>query len=198
MGLDFGQTLPLLDLFDHPSDRFAQGLAQHGPTGLADGHQACLSPSLHTVVPQLCHQSAVRQEDEIHMPCLALTFPELTLAHTQMLLPVPMEGLCSCPAFAIGLEDAMHFPISPVGDQNLARLRITLPFPQHHDPHSMCDTWNADTLGEIPLLLAIHSGLAPTQRSQLRFDPLAGLPVLAIHRDGSIELQITDISALQA
>ena len=62
----------------------------------------------------------------------------------------------------------------------------------------MRDTRNADTLGEVPLLLAIHGGLAATQRSQLRFDPLAGLPVLAIHADGSIELQITDIIALQA
>ena len=40
MGLDFGQTLPLLHLFDHPGDRFAQGLAKHGATGLADGRQA--------------------------------------------------------------------------------------------------------------------------------------------------------------
>ncbi len=193
MGLDFGQTLPLLDLLDHPSDGFAQGLTQHGTTGLADGRQACLSPFLRTVVPQLCHQGAIRQEDEIHVPCLALTFPELTVAHTQMLLSVPIEGLCSCPAFAIRLEDAMHFPVGPVADQDLARLGITLPFPQHHDPHGVCHTWNADTLGEVPLNLAIHAGLAATQWSQLRFDPLAGLGVLAIHSDGSIELQITDI-----
>jgi hypothetical protein len=52
MRLDFGQTLLLLHLFDHPADRFSQGLAKHGPTGLADGRQACLSPFLRTVVPQ--------------------------------------------------------------------------------------------------------------------------------------------------
>src|SRR6266487_1970117 len=111
MGLDSGQTLPLLNLLDHPGDRFAQGLAKHGATGLADGRQACLSPLLRTVVPQLGHQGAVRQEHEIHVPGLALALPELTRAHAKMLLPVPMEGLRSCPAFAIRLEDAMDSPI---------------------------------------------------------------------------------------
>src|SRR5215216_835748 len=111
MCFDLGQTLPLLYLFDHPSDRFTQALAKHRATGLADGRQACLSPFLRTVVPQLGHQGAVRQEYEIHVPCLALATPELTRAHAQMLLAVPMEGLRSCPAFAIGLEDAMHLPI---------------------------------------------------------------------------------------
>jgi hypothetical protein len=43
----------------------------------------------------------------MHVPGLALTFPELTVAHTQMLLPVPMEGLCPSLAFAIGLCDAL-------------------------------------------------------------------------------------------
>src|SRR6266496_6146500 len=62
-------------------------------------------------MPQLGHQGAVRQEHEIHVPGLALALPELTRAHAKMLLPVPMEGLRSCPAFAIRLEDAMDFPI---------------------------------------------------------------------------------------
>ncbi len=129
MGLDCGQTLPLLGLLNYPGDRFAQGLAEHGPTGLADGRQAYVSPLLRTVVPQLGHQGAVRQEYEIHVPGLALATPELTRAHAQMLLAVPMEGLRSCPAFAIGLEDAMHFPIGTIGDQDLARFRIPLAFP---------------------------------------------------------------------
>src|SRR5436189_5276716 len=112
MGLDIGQTLPLLDLLDHPRNRFAQGLTKHGATGLADGRQACLSPFLRTVVPQLGHQGAVRQEYEIHVPCLALALPELTIAHAEMLLPVPLEGVGSCPACAICLEDAMHLPLA--------------------------------------------------------------------------------------
>ena len=115
-----------------------------------------------------------------------------------MLLPVPMEGLCPRPAFAIGLEDAMHFPIRPVRYQDLARLGITLPFPQHHDSHRVLDTWDAEALGEILLALAIHRGFAPTQWPELCLDPLAGLPIFAIHGDGSIEFQITDIGAPQA
>src|SRR5258706_5937780 len=165
MGLDIGQTLPLCDLLNHPSDRFAQGLAKHGATGLADGHQAYVSPVLRTVVPQLTHQGAVRQEYEIHMPCLALATPELTVAHAQMLLPVPMEGLSSCPALAIDLEDAMHFPIGPIGDQDLAWLGIALVLPKHHNPDCVSDTGNADTLGEVPLLLTSDQRLAPTQWS---------------------------------
>ena len=79
MRFDLGQTLPLLHLFDHPHDRFAQGLTKHRAAGLADGRQASLSPFLRTVLPQLAHQGAVRQEDEIHMPGLALATPELTI-----------------------------------------------------------------------------------------------------------------------
>src|ERR1044071_6550239 len=195
MGFDLRYTLPLLDLFDHPSDRFSQGLAEHGPTGLADGRQACLSPFLRTVMPQLSHQGAVRQEYEIHVPCLALATPELTITHTQMLLPVPMECLCSCPALAINFEDAMHFPIGPIGDQYLAWLGIALSFPQHHNPYRVLDIRNADTLGEIPLLLAIHGRFAPTQRSQFRLPPFTGFPIASIDVDSTIELQITDVIA---
>src|SRR5215210_3228562 len=163
MRLDFGQTLPLLGLLQDPRDGFAQRLAKHGTTGLADGRQAHVSPFLRTVVPQLAHQGAVRQEHEIHMPRLALATPELTIAHAQMLLAVPMEGLGSCPALAIDLEDTMHFPIGAIGDQNLAWLGIALSFPQHDDPDGMCDAGNADTFGEVPLLLASHQCLAPAQ-----------------------------------
>ena len=130
-----------------------------------------VSPFLRTVVPQLSHQGAVRQEYEIHVPGLALALPELTIAHAQMLLPVPMEGLRSCPAFAIGLEDTMHFPIGAVGDQDLARFGIALLFPQHHNPHGVRDARNADTFGEIPLLLAVDGRFAPTQRPELRLRP---------------------------
>ena len=43
-----------------------------------------LLPSiLRTVVPQLAHQSGVRQDDQTYVPCLACAVPELTLAHLQ-------------------------------------------------------------------------------------------------------------------
>src|SRR5262245_33693740 len=198
MCLDLGHTLPLLNLLDDPGDRFAQGLTKDRATGLADGRQTCLSPFLHTVLPQLSHQGAVRQEHEIHVPCLALATPELTLAHTQMLLPVPMKGLGSCPALALDFEDAMHFPIGPIGDQDLAWFGVALVLPQHHNPYCVLDAGNADTLGEIPLLLALDSRFAPAQRSQFAFHPLTGFPVLTIDGDGAIELQIADVSAAVA
>jgi hypothetical protein len=198
MGLDCGQTLPVLDLLNYPGDRFAQRFAEHGTAGLADGRQASMSPLLRTVMLQLTHQSTVRQEYEIHVPCLALATPELTRAHTQMLLPVPMEGLSSCPAFAVGLQNAMHFPIGPVGDQDLGRFGIALPSPQHHDPYRMLDAWNTDTLGEVPLDLAIHGRFAPAERPQCGLGPVARLPILAIDCDGAIELQIPNVVAVLA
>jgi len=85
MCLDGGQTLPLLDLLHDPGDRLTERFSQHGATGLADGRQACVSPFLRTVVPQLAHQGAVRQEHEIHVPSLALAIPELTGAHAVLL-----------------------------------------------------------------------------------------------------------------
>src|SRR5262245_48643732 len=112
--LNFTHTEPIACAFDHPFECLGQRFAQHQPTVLANGRQAHLSPVLRTVVLQLTHQSGVRQNDELHVPGLAHAVPELTLAHAQMLLPVPMEGSCSGLAFAIGLENAMHFPMSSI------------------------------------------------------------------------------------
>src|SRR6266511_1038084 len=120
MRLDVGQTLPLLHLPNDPGDRLTERFPQHRATGLADGRQAYASPFLRTVMPQLAHRGAVRQEHEIHVPGLALAEASLTRAHAQMLLPVPMEGLGDSPALAIGLEDAMHLRVGAVGDQDLA------------------------------------------------------------------------------
>src|SRR6476661_7197332 len=117
--LNFTHTEPFTCAFDGPFKRFGQGLAEHQPTGLADGRQAYVSPVLRTVVLQLTHQRGIRQDDQMHVPGLATAVPELTLTHAQMLLPVPMEGLSPCPAFAIGLENAVDFPIGPIGDQYL-------------------------------------------------------------------------------
>src|SRR5262245_36248954 len=186
------------DLLNHPGDRFAQGLTKHRSTGFADGRQACMSPFLRTVVLQLTHQSAVRQEYEIHMPGLALAAPELTLAHAQMLLAVPMEGLGSCPALPIDLDDAMHFPIRPIGNQDFARFGITLLFPQHYDPHGVSDARDTNALGEVPLHLTVRSGFLAAQRPQFALDPVDCFPVLPIDRDGAIELQVADVVALLA
>ena len=70
---------------------------------------------------QLTHEGGIRQDDEVHVPCLAHPVPELTLAHTQMLLPVPVKSLGSTPASLVDFQDAVRFPMRLVGDQNLAR-----------------------------------------------------------------------------
>ncbi len=49
-----------------------------------------MSPFLRTVVLQLTHQGAGRQEHEVHMPGLARAAPPLTIAHAHMLRPVAM------------------------------------------------------------------------------------------------------------
>jgi hypothetical protein len=92
----------------------------------------------------------------------------------------------------------VHFPIGAIRNQDLARLGFPLAFPQHHNPHRVRDARNADTFGEVPLLLAIDGRFAPTQRPQLGLDPLVGFPVFAIDDDRAIELQIPDVSALLA
>src|SRR5215211_2195246 len=165
MGLNGGQTLALLHLPYDPGDCLTERFSQHGATGLADGRQAYASPFLRTVLPQLAHQSAVRHEYEIHVPGLALAIPELTRAHAQMLLAVPMERLGPCPALTIGLEDAMHLPIRAIRDQDFRWLIITLLLPEHHNPHRVVDTRDTNALGEEPLHLPIDDGFAPTERT---------------------------------
>ncbi len=97
------------------------------------------------------------------MPYLALPAPELTRAQAHLLFSIPMEGLCPCPALAIGLENAMDFPIGTVGDQHLAWFGIALLLPELHDSYHVSDAWNTNALGEVPLLFASDGGLAATQ-----------------------------------
>jgi hypothetical protein len=66
---------------------------------------------------------------------LAHAVPELTLAHAEMLLPVPMESLRSCPALPIGLEHTINFPIRPIRDQELTGFGGSFLSLQHHNPH---------------------------------------------------------------
>jgi hypothetical protein len=149
--LNIGQTHPKLGLLNGPGERLAQRLAGDGTTGLADGHQACLSPVEGAVVLQLAHQSAVHEHDEIHVPGLAQSVTHLAIAHAQMLLPVPMIGLCPGPAPSIQLEDMMRFPIYTVGDQHLARLAGLGTRPQHQDAHQVIDLRDVHGLGKVPL-----------------------------------------------
>ena len=113
MGLDLWHGPALQRPLHGPTQGLPQRLAQHRSTGLADGHQAGLSPLLRTGLLQLDHDATVRQEDEIEVPGLALTTPELTLAHAQLLLPVPMEGLGAGPALAIGPQNTIECDQNP-------------------------------------------------------------------------------------
>ena len=79
--LNIGQTHPVLSLFDGPSERLPKGLASDSATRLADGRQANVSPLDGAVVLHLAHQSSVHHHDEIHVPGLAHSVTQLTLAH---------------------------------------------------------------------------------------------------------------------
>lgn len=81
--LDIGQTHALLSLLDGPCKRLSQGFTGDGATGLADGHQACLSPIKGAVVLQLAHQGGVHQHDEVHVPGLAHPITQLAVVHAQ-------------------------------------------------------------------------------------------------------------------
>jgi hypothetical protein len=69
---------------------------------------------------QLAHQGVVHRANEMRRFDLALTDPELAVAHAQALLPVPMDGLELCAALAIGLQNAVQMPIGAIGHQNVA------------------------------------------------------------------------------
>ena len=53
---------------------------------------------------------------------LAHSVTQLTLAHAQMLLPVPVVGLRPTPASLIDLQDVVGFPMDSIGDEHLTRL----------------------------------------------------------------------------
>src|SRR3982751_3166717 len=97
--------LPSCDLLDRPGDRRPQGLLAHRPTGLADGHQPVECPLLRTVLPQLAHEQAVRQHDQVDVPGLALVITQLTVTQPELLLAVPMERLRARPTPAVHPHD---------------------------------------------------------------------------------------------
>ena len=68
--------------------RLPLGFAHDEPTRFANGRQANMRPVNGAVMLQMAHQSGVHQEDQIHVPGLALAISELAIAHAQMLLPV--------------------------------------------------------------------------------------------------------------
>src|SRR5437763_15529306 len=96
----------------------AERLAQDRPTGFADGRQLPERPFIRMALPQLSHQEAVRQHDEVHVPGLALAVTQLTSPHAQLLLAIPMKGLCACPTMPIGPHHPRYLPLNPVRHQH--------------------------------------------------------------------------------
>src|SRR5689334_9377791 len=109
-----------------------------------------------------------------------------------MLLPVPMEGLGSCPALPIGLENTMHFPIRSICDQDLARFGGPLLSPQHDNPYWMVKRREADAFGEVPLGRATDRDLTAAGWTQIGDNPVAEEAFLSVDTNLAVRLQVTD------
>ncbi len=145
------------------------------------------------VEPQLTHQEAVRQHDEVRVPGLALTVTQLTIPQAQLLLAIPMKGLRACPATPIHTHDACDFPLHPVGHQDDARLGVLPLRPEQDDPYLVADVRNAQRAGEVPLLLVAltqqlaHAGIDLGRQ-------LGSLLPLALVLQLAVELQGADVA----
>ena len=195
--LNIEQSHPVLRLFDRPGKRFGQRLSSDAATGLADGHQACLSPIQSAVVLQLTHQSAVHQDDEVHVSCLTHPVPELTLAHAQMLLPVPMKGLGPAPASLVDFQYPVGFPMCPVCDQDLAWFFCFRVRPQDQEAYRVIDIRQTYRLREIPLGVAGYRELGAQRRREC-LDPSAQHKLLTADHNYAIGFQVADICAFVA
>src|SRR4051812_25265754 len=143
--------VPLGDLLDRPGLGRPQGLPGHRPTGLADGHQPMERPLLRTALPQLAHEQAVRQHDQVDVPGLALDITQLTVAQPELLLAVPMEGLRARPAMAVHPHDPTRLPGDPVGHQDLAAPLVLAVMPQYDNPNLVLHLGEAHRGREVPL-----------------------------------------------
>ena len=179
----------ILDPLDHPGDCVTESLSKHRHTGLAYGRQAFLCPLTRTALPQLTHQHTVRQEDQIHVAGLATALPELTIAHAQMLLTVPMEALCAAPATTINFQYPRHFPMGAIADENFFSIFIFSFAPENDHANLMVSIWESNRFGEVVLPRTInHEGLAVVG-SDLTCQ-FFGFEFQAFEEDVAIELKI--------
>jgi len=191
----FGRPVILSSSVNGPSDRLAQRLTQHRPTGFADGRQRRGRPLTRAALPQLSHEQTMHQQHEIHVPGLAFAAAQLTVAHAQEWLAVPMKGLRARPAMAVDAQGAGHFPEGTVGDQHFHRLLAIPAFPQNNQTHRMVYFGNPDCLGEIPIALLPHLHWpAVVRRKEGRH--FGSVQFLALEPDLAIELQVADIPPL--
>jgi hypothetical protein len=69
---------------------------------------------------QLAGEQTIRHHDEIHVPGLALSVTQLTIAHAEFLFSVPVKGLRARPAITVHPQDSLHFPVGSIRDQDFA------------------------------------------------------------------------------
>src|SRR5690348_15730789 len=108
-------------------------------------------------LPQLFHEKTVRQHDEVHVPGLALAVTQLTIAHTQLLLAIPMKGFRSCPTMPVTLDNAVHLPVQVIRDQDDPGLFVVTALPENKDANFVIDVGNPQRTGEVPLLAALDT-----------------------------------------
>jgi len=193
----FGRTHPVLGMFDCPGQGFAERFTRDAATGLADGHQACVIPIQGAVVPQLTHESGVHQHDEVHVPGLAHPVAELTIAHAQVLLPVPIIGLGSGPTSLVDLQNAVGFPMGSVRHQHFAWLLGVGLRPEEQQAHRMIHLRDAHRCGEIPWRMAADGKLRAHERPE-RLEPRTHRRLRSADDDRAVERQVTDVGALGA
>ena len=179
----------ILDPVDHPGDRIAEGFSQHRHTGLAYGRQAFLCPLTRTALPQLVHQNAMRQEDHVQVPGLAPAVPELTVAHAQMLLAVPMEALCASPAATINPQYPRNLPMGAIADENLFRLFAFMFIPEDNHPDLMVHVGDANAFGEVPLPQTVDHHRFTSFGVDLA-GQFIGSDLLALENDLTVEFQV--------
>src|SRR3954447_11347252 len=107
-------------------------------------------PLPRTALPQLAHEQAVRQHDQVDVPGLALDITQLTVAQPELLLAVPMECLRARPAMSVHPHDPTDLPGDPVGHQDLAALLVLAVVPQDDDSYLVLHVGDTHRHGEIP------------------------------------------------
>ena len=192
MGFDAFTIPAFVRTVNYPRDRVTQSFLQHRQAGLSDGRQTFQCPCTRTALPQLAHEDAVRQEDHVHVAGLAKAIPELTIAHAQMLLAVPMKALRPAPTTPIDPQNPCDLPESPIGDQYLTSLDILPGGPENDDPNRMIHVRDSDAFREIPLPVLADGQKFPVLGGDL-FCQNLGLENLSLKDDLTIEFQIADI-----
>ena len=122
----------------------------------------------------------------------ALAVAQLTVSHSQLLLPIAVKGFRATPTFAVSLNNAVDFPMGAVGNQHFGQLGVAAVSPYQDDPHRMFDLGQADGRGEVPLAIITAAQLLAIFRLDRR-RKLVDLDRMATHFQIAIGFQVADI-----